>query len=57
MQWWRKGLTPAPGKDRPLTNQKIAWARVSLCLKWWVVVGVGVNPYPSYLKSLEGWKR
>ena len=41
----RKGLTPAPGEDRRLTKEKMAWARDSLCLKWWVVVRAGVNKY------------
>jgi len=31
--WHRKGLTPAPGEDRRLTKEKIAWARDNLCLK------------------------
>jgi len=34
IRWHRKGLTPAPGEDRRLTKEKIAWARDSLCLKW-----------------------
>ena len=33
MRWHRKGLTPAPGEDKRLTKEKIAWARESLCLK------------------------
>jgi len=35
MRWQRKGLTPAPGEDRRLKKEKIAWAKDSLCLKWW----------------------
>jgi len=57
MWWHRKGLTPAPGEDRRLTKEKIAWAKDSLCLKWGVVLRAGVNPYPSHLTTLEGWKR
>jgi len=57
MRWQRKGLTPAPGEDWRLTKEKMAWARDSLCLKWWVVLRVGVNQYPSHLTTLEGWKR
>jgi len=56
-RWHRKGLTPAPGEDRRLTKEEIAWARDSLCLKWWVVLRAGVNQYPSHLTTLEGWKR
>jgi len=43
MRCHRKGLTPAPGEDRRLTKDKIAWARDSLCLKWWVLLRPGVN--------------
>ena len=57
MRWQRKGLTRAPGEDRRLTKEKIAWAKDSLCLKWWVVLRAGVDPYPSHLTTLEGWKR
>ena len=59
MRWHRKGLMPGPGDDWRLTKNKIAWARHSLCLKWWVVLRAGVNQYPSHLtkRSLEGWKR
>ena len=32
MWWQRKGLTPAPGEDALLTNEKAAWASQSLCL-------------------------
>jgi len=28
----RKGLTPAPGEDNLLMNEKAAWASKSLCL-------------------------
>jgi len=47
----------APGEDRRLTKEKMAWASDSLCLRWWVVVRAGVNQYPSHLTTLEGWKR
>jgi len=47
---------PAPGEERRLTNEKTAWARESLCLKWWVEVRAGVNQYPSHLTTCEGWK-
>jgi len=57
MRWHRKGLTPAPGEDKRLTKEKIAWAKESLCLKWWVVLRAGVNQYPSHLTTLDGWKR
>jgi len=57
MRWQKKGLTPAPGEDRRLTKEKMAWAKDSLCLKWWEVLGAGVNQYPSHLTTLEGWKR
>ena len=57
MRWQRKGLTPAAGEDRRLTKEKMAWTKDSLCLKWWVVLRVGVNQYPSHLTTLEGWKR
>jgi len=57
MRWHRKGVTPAPGEDRRLTKERIAWAKDSLCLKCWVVLRVGVNQYPSHLTTLEGWKR
>jgi len=57
MRWHRDGLTPAPGEDRRLTTEKIAWAKDSLCLNWWVVLTAGVNQYPSHLTTLEGWKR
>ena len=57
MRWHRKGLTPAPGQDKRLTKEKIAWAKASLCLKWWVVLRAGVNQYPSHLTTLDGWKR
>jgi len=57
MRWHRKGLTTAPGEDRRLTKEKIAWARDSLCLMWWVVLRAGVNQYPSLPTTLEGWKR
>jgi len=33
MRWHRKGLTPAPGEDKRLTKEKIAWAKDNLCLK------------------------
>jgi len=56
IRWHRKGLTPAPGEDRRLTKEKMAWARESLCLKWWVVVRAAVNQYPSHLTIWEGWK-
>jgi len=56
--WWhRKGLTPAPGEERRLTKEKMAWASESLCLKWWVVVRAGVNQYPNHLTTREGLKR
>ena len=54
MRWHRKGLTLAPGEDRRLTKEKIAWAKDSLCLKWWVVLRAEVNQYPSNLTTLEG---
>ena len=57
MLWHRKGRTPAPGKEKHLTKEKIAWARDSLCLKWCVEVRTGVNQYPSHLTTPEGWKR
>jgi len=57
MQWHSKRLTPAPGEDRRLTKEKMAWAKDRLCLKWWVEVRAGVNQYPSHLMTLEGWKR
>jgi len=57
MLWHRKGLPPAPGEDGCLTKEKIAWARDSLCLKWWEVLRAGVNQYPSDLTTLEGWRR
>ena len=57
MWWHRKGFTPAPGEDRGLMKEKIAWAKDSLCLKWWVVLSAGGNQYPSHLTTLEGWKR
>jgi len=42
MRWHRKGLMPGPGEeDRRLTMEKLAWARESLFLKWWVVVRAG----------------
>jgi len=56
MRWQRKGLMPPPGEDRHLTKEKTAWARESLCLKWWVEVRAGVNQYPSHLMRWEGWK-
>ena len=43
MRWHRKGHTPAPGEERRLMKQKMAWARESLCLKWCVGERVGVN--------------
>jgi len=57
MRWQGKGVTPAPGEDMRLTKEKIAWARDSLSLKWWVVERAGVNQYPSHLTTWEGWKR
>jgi len=57
IRWHRKSLTPAPGEDRRLTKEKIAWAKDSQCLKWWVVLRAGVNQYPSHLTTLESWKR
>jgi len=56
IRWQRKGLMPAPGEERRLTNEKMAWARESLCLKWWVEVRAGVNQYPSHLTMWDGWK-
>ena len=56
MRWHRKGRTPAPGEERCLTKQKMAWARDSLCLKWCVGERAGVNQYPSHLTTPEGWK-
>ena len=47
---------PAPREDRRLTDEETAWARESLCLKWWVVVRAGVNQYPNHLTTWEGWK-
>ena len=43
MRWHRNGRTPAPGEERRLTKENIAWARDSLCLKWWVEERAGVN--------------
>ena len=43
MRWHRKGLTSASGEERRLTNEKMAWASESLCLKWWVEVRAGLN--------------
>jgi len=57
MRWQRKGLIPAPREDRHLTKEKTAWARESLCLKWWVEVRAGVNQYPNHLTTWEGWKK
>jgi len=57
MRWHRKGRTPAPGEERGLMKEKMAWARYSLCLKWCVEVRAGVNQYPSHLMTLERWKR
>jgi len=57
MRWHRKGLTPAPGEDRGLKKEKIAWAKDRLCLKWRVVLRAGGNQYPSHLTTLEGWMR
>jgi len=57
MRWHREGLTPAPAQDKRLIKEKIAWAKDSLCLKWWVVLRAGVNQYPSHLTTLDGWKR
>jgi len=57
MRWQRKGLTPAPGKERCLTKEKIAWASESLCLEWWAMLKVGVNQYPNHLTTSAGWKR
>jgi len=57
MRWHRKGLTPALGEDKRLTKAKIAWAKDSRCLKWWVVLRAGVNQYPSQLTTVDGWKR
>jgi len=39
----RNGGTPAPGEERRLTKEKMAWARDSLCMKWWVEERTGVN--------------
>jgi len=47
---------PAPGEARCLTNEKTAWAKESLCLKWWVVVRAGVNQYHNHLTTWEGWQ-
>jgi len=47
---------PAPGEDRRLTKEKTAWARESLCLKWWVKMRAGVNQYPSHLTTGKGGK-
>jgi len=57
VQWQRKGPTPAPGENRRLTKENMAWARDSLSLKWWVVVRAGVNQYPGHRTTLVGWKR
>ena len=57
MRWHRKGRTLAPGGERCLTKEKIAWARDSRCLKWCVDVRAGVNQYPSHPTTPEGWKR
>jgi len=38
-------------------KEKIAWARDTLWLKWWVEVRAGVNQYSSHLTTPEGWKR
>ena len=40
-----------------MTEEKTAWARDSLCLKWCVDVRAEVNQYPSHLTTLEGWNR
>ena len=56
-RWQKNGLTPAPGEDRRLTKEKMAWARDNLCMKWWVVVRAAVNLYPSHFTIFEGWKR
>ena len=57
MQRHREGLTPAPGEDRRLTKEKMAWVKDNMCLKWCVVLRAGVNQYPSHLTTLEGWNR
>ena len=57
IRWPRKGLTPAPEEERCLKQERIAWARDSLGLKWGVGVRAGVNQYPGQLTTLEGWKR
>ena len=54
IRWHRQGLTPAYGKDRRLTKDKMARARESLCLKLGVQVRAGVNQYPSHVTTLEG---
>ena len=56
IQCHKKGMTPAPGEEMRLMKERTAWARESLCLKWWVVVLAGVNQYPSHLTTWEGWK-
>jgi len=56
MRWQDKSLIPAYGEDTRLMKEKTAWARESLCLKWWEMVGVRVNEYPSHLATWEGWK-
>ena len=57
MRWRRKGRTPAPGEERRLMKEKTAGARESLCLKWCVEEGAGVNQYPSHLTTSEGRNR
>ena len=32
MRWQRKALRPAPGEERRLTKEKLAWGSESLCL-------------------------
>ena len=43
MRGHKKGRTPAPGEQSRLTKEKTAWAKDSLCLKWWVGERAGVN--------------
>ena len=47
MQWHKQGLTAAPGENRRLTKEDFAWAKDSLCLKWWVVLRAGGEPVPK----------
>jgi len=54
MRLQRKAVTAAPGEDKPLMQEKLAWASESLCLKWLVVVRAGESQYPSQHTT---WKR